>query len=382
MIGYSDMIELMKLSQKIGFDMVLVGDTKQHNSVARGDALRYIETNTKISPLALTQNRRQSDPEYKKAIDQLASKDITSAIQTLDNMGAIKEIPISTKRYEALSKEYTQKVKEYRTWQEASSQILVVTPTHEEANIITNKIRRSLKSSGHINKDDINYKILEDRGLTNAQKQNPSIYNKGDIVQFNQNVAGGFVRGSQYSVDIDRKTFKPYLKDFDSATNKPTKKEIPFTQSDKFSVLKENQIKLTTGDLIRFTSPAKTDQNKTIHKGSIHSIKAINTSNNQITLDNNQTIPTNFSHLKHGYTSTSYSAQGRTVSHLLIAQSSMSLPASSFEQVYVSLSRGKTSISLYTDNKQELVKAISRSKVREFGVDLKKTANKSHQINI
>jgi ATP-dependent exoDNAse (exonuclease V) alpha subunit len=372
MVSYADMIKLLQLRQSKDFSMILVGDTKQHASVARGDALRYIETNTKIQPFALTDNRRQSDPEYKKAINQLASKDITSAIQTLDNMGAIKEIPLSTKRYEALSKEYIHKVNEYRTWQEAQKEVLIVTPTHEEASIITTKVRRELKKNGYLGKEDINHKILEDRGLTTSQKQNPSIYNKGDVILFNQNVAGGYIRASEYVVDIDRKTYQPYLKDTDPQTQKPIKKEIPFQSADKFSILKENQIKLSTGDLIRFTNPTKTDQNKNIHKGSIHSIKDINTSNNQITLDNNQTIPTNFSHLKHGYTTTSYSAQGRTVEHLLIAQSSVSLPASSFEQGYVSLSRGKTSISLYTDNKQELVKAISRSKVREFGVDLPK----------
>ena len=376
MVSYADMIQLMKLRQSKGFSMILVGDTKQHASVARGDALRYIETNTNINTFALTDNRRQSDPEYKKAINQLARKDVQSAIQTLDNIGAIKEIPLSTKRYEAISKEYITKVKSYRNWQEAQKEVLIVTPTNLEASIITNKVRRELKKNGYLEPNDTTVKTLEDRGLTTSQKQNPSIYNKGDVVLFNQNVVGGYTRASQYSVDIDKKTFRPYLKDIDPITNLPIKKEIPFSSSDKFTVLRVEEIKLAVGELIRLTNHAKVGE-KTILKGSIHSIKAINQDPNnpnqpQITLDNNQTLPNQFAHLKHGYTSTSYSSQGRTVTNLIIAQSSVSLPASSFEQGYVSASRGKASISIYTDNKQELVKAISKSKVREFGVDLGK----------
>lgn len=347
--------------------MILVGDTKQHASVARGDALRHIETNTKINTFALTDNRRQSDPEYKKAINQLANKDITAAIQTLDNIGAIKEIPLSTKRYQAISKEYITKVKTYRNWQEAQKEVWIVTPTHEEANIITTKVRRELKKNGYLDPIDTTIKTLEDRGLTTTQKQNPSIYNKGDVILFNQNVTGGYIRASEYTVEIERQTHKPYFKDTDPKTNKPIKKEIPFQSADQFTVLKPQEIKLAVGDLVRLTNHAKVGD-KTILKGSIHSIKAIN--QDQITLDNNQTLPVNFPHLKHGYTSTSYSSQGRTVTNLIIAQSSISLPASSFEQGYVSASRGKASISIYTDNKPELIKAISRSKVREFGVEL------------
>jgi conjugative relaxase-like TrwC/TraI family protein len=166
MVSYKDMIKLLELRQSKSFRMILVGDTKQHASVVRGDTLRFIETNTNINTFALTDNRRQSDPEYKKAIYQLANKDITNAIQTLDNIGAIKEIPLSTKRYEAISKEYITKVKEYRSWQEAQKEVLIVTPTHEEASIITTKVRRELKKNGFIDTVDTPYKTLKDRGLT------------------------------------------------------------------------------------------------------------------------------------------------------------------------------------------------------------------------
>ena len=53
--------------------------------------------------------------------------------------------------------------------------------------------------------------------------------------------------------------------------------------------------------------------------------------------------------------------------------------ASSFQQGYVSASRGKESISWYTDNKAGLKKALGVMKNREFGVDVltKSELNKS-----
>lgn len=380
MIGYSDMILLLQLRQKTNCKMILVGDTKQHASVSRGDALRYIETNTNINTLALQDNRRQSDPEYKKAVNQLAQKDVKSAFKTLDNIGAIKEISSSTQRYNAIAKEYTNKIKLYRSWDEAQKQILIVTPTHAESSVITNRLRKELKKQKHIDILDHKYTILVDKRYTNSQKENSNIYNKGDIILFNQNATGGFIRGDQYVIYIDKNTHEPLIQKLDNQNNKiadTAKIPLPITQANKFSVLTQEEIKLSKGDLIQFTNATKTTTS-TILKGSTHCIKDIllETQNNNrkqpiiITLDNNQTLQPNFSHIKHGYTSTSYSSQGRTVNNLIISQSDISLPASSFQQGYVSTSRGKATISIFTDNKANLQRSISISREREFGSNL------------
>lgn len=370
MIGYSDMILLLQLRENKNCNMILVGDTKQHTSVARGDALRYIETSTEINTLSLTNNRRQNNPEYKKAINQLAQKDLNAAFKTLENIGAIKEIPNSTKRYNSIAKEYINKINLYKSWDQAQKQILIVTPTHEESKIITNRVRRELKKEKHIDQINHKYTVLIDKRYTNSQKQNPSVYNKGDIILFNQNGAGGFIRGHQYTIEIDKKNLNPLIKKLEKNSNKIIKIPIPLQLADKFSVLRKEEINLSKGDLIQFTNTAKTKTGN-ILKGSIHSIKNIQT-DSTITLDTNQILQANFGHIKHGYTSTSYSSQGRTVSNLIISQSEISLPASSFQQGYVSTSRGKESISIFTDNKSNLQKSMSISKEREFGTNLQK----------
>jgi ATP-dependent exoDNAse (exonuclease V) alpha subunit len=57
---------------------------------------------------------------------------------------------------------------------------------------------------------------------------------------------------------------------------------------------------------------------------------------------------------------TSHSSQGKTVDRVFIAQSSQSVPASSKQQFYVSISRGREQCRIYTDDKKALEKAVTR----------------------
>jgi hypothetical protein len=71
-----------------------------------------------------------------------------------------------------------------------------------------------------------------------------------------------------------------------------------------------------------------------------------------------------------GYCQTSHSSQSKTVRDVLVAQSSDSVFASSREQFYVSVSRGKKSIRIYTDDRRELQEAVGNSSLRRAGIEL------------
>jgi phosphoribosyl-dephospho-CoA transferase len=404
MIGYQEMKKLLEIREQRGFDLVVVGDTKQHASVSRGDALNFMEQKCNLIPFALTDNRRQKDNvNYLEAVNAFARKDPDKAIEILDNMGAIKEITQSTKRYQEIAKEYVQKTRTFKNWDEARKDILVVSPTHIESDIVTNKIRRQLKKENIIGKSDIPYTVLQDKTLSEAQKQDVRNYNKGDVIQFNQNVEGGIKRGSQWEIYFDKKKQTPMIKELnpefkndikgqeekrtmsDKLENKKPvnllktrKLEIPTSQFKNFQVYQNQEIKLAQGDLLRMTSNGLVgeDKDKRVYKGGIYAIKKIEQVANekeksiQITLENGWKLPLDYGHIKHGYTSTSYSAQGRTVKHLIVAQAKMSNPATSFQQGYMTTSRGQLSISLYTDNKEELTRGYKRSKQREFAHNL------------
>jgi hypothetical protein len=74
-------------------------------------------------------------------------------------------------------------------------------------------------------------------------------------------------------------------------------------------------------------------------------------------------------HIDYGYCQTSHSSQSKSVEHVLVAQSADSFLAASREQFYVSVSRGKLHITIYTDNRALLQEAVGNSSHRTSGVE-------------
>ena len=81
-------------------------------------------------------------------------------------------------------------------------------------------------------------------------------------------------------------------------------------------------------------------------------------------------IEKDYGNLAHGYVVTSHAAQGLTVDRVFIAQGKDSFPASSREQWYVSLSRGREAAKIYTDNKAELMENVRDSSSRLSATEL------------
>jgi ATP-dependent exoDNAse (exonuclease V) alpha subunit len=72
--------------------IVLSGDTGQHASVARGDALRILENHSDFQSGQLTRIRRQRKAEYRRAVELAAQKNTNEAFAQLERMGAVTEL--------------------------------------------------------------------------------------------------------------------------------------------------------------------------------------------------------------------------------------------------------------------------------------------------
>src|SRR5206468_3258476 len=71
-------------------------------------------------------------------------------------------------------------------------------------------------------------------------------------------------------------------------------------------------------------------------------------------------IDRDFGHLAHGYVITSHASQGVTVDKVFVGISSESLPATCQRTAYVAVTRGKEQAQIFTDDRKELLKAVSR----------------------
>ena len=89
-VGMDDMKRLFDLTRDAR--IVLSGDTGQHASVARGDAMRILEQHSDFKSGQLTAIRRQRKAEYRKAVELAAQKRPLEAFAQLERMGAVVEL--------------------------------------------------------------------------------------------------------------------------------------------------------------------------------------------------------------------------------------------------------------------------------------------------
>jgi ATP-dependent exoDNAse (exonuclease V) alpha subunit len=92
-LSVRQMLELEEFAVEQNCRLVVTGDTKQHHSVQRGDALRILERSGAVAQATLTKIHRQRIPELRAAIEDLSKGRTTEGFDKLDKFGAIQEIP-------------------------------------------------------------------------------------------------------------------------------------------------------------------------------------------------------------------------------------------------------------------------------------------------
>jgi hypothetical protein len=81
-------------------------------------------------------------------------------------------------------------------------------------------------------------------------------------------------------------------------------------------------------------------------------------------------LPSTFNTFTHGYAVTSHSSQGKTVDDVLLVASSKSFAAVNREQFYVSISRGRERVHVFTDDADLLARRVTDSHTRKAAVEL------------
>jgi hypothetical protein len=346
------------LAERESCRVILSGDTAQHRAVERGDALRILENHAGLKAAELTEIRRQKAEVHKNLVADLRSGNLESAFKRLDVLGMLRELPSET-RHEALANDYAAAIKRGKS-------ALVISPTHAEGERATRQIRLKLKAAKKIGTDEREFLQLKNLQWTEAQRADGRNYVPGMVVQFHQNVVG-FQRGEQATV---------HGCESGCVLVRRNNGEIAFLELDKaarFQVYESQRVSLAPGDMIRITQNGFTRDRKRLNNGDLKQIKGF-TKQGDVELSNGWVVPVDYGNLTHGYCVTSYSAQSKGVDCVFVAESSESFRAADREQFYVSASRFKETLTIYTDDKGELLHAVNKTSQRPSATDLVKQA--------
>jgi hypothetical protein len=131
-----------------------------------------------------------------------------------------------------------------------------------------------------------------------------------------------------------------------------------------FDVGEARELKIAAGDWLLLQA----NHGGEFVNGERVQVKAVQ--DRRITLADGRVLPANFNAFTHGYAVTSHSSQGKTVDEVLLVASSKSFPAVNREQFYVSISRGRERVQVFTDDSELLARRITDSHERKAAVEL------------
>jgi conjugative relaxase-like TrwC/TraI family protein len=363
LISSGDMRQLFDIAQKQEARVLLVGDYRQHSSVEAGDAFRLLEKEAGIRYAELKEIRRQTEPGYKKAVEQISNGTPSGAqkgFDALDKMGCVVEAE-GEERHRLL-------VSDYLKAAEDGKSALIIAPTHSEGQKLTDALRAALKGQGALGAEH-EFIARRSTGWSDAQKGDARNYEPGMVVEFHQN-AKGFTRGDKAVVAGSENGLVLQKQDGARAA-------LPIGQSKHFEVYRTREVALAKGDRLRITKngEAKVEgqaKGTRLNNGDIFTVEGF-TKDGDIRLENGKLLPKNFGHFSLGYVDTSYASQGKTVDRVFIAAGNESLPAANQQQWYVSASRGREMAKIYVEDKQEVRDAFARTGQRLSAVELTHT---------
>lgn len=366
LLGAKTTAKVFKLAEEQQARVILSGDSAQHRAVERGDALRLLENKAGLKMARVREIQRQKGT-YKQAVGAISRGDLAQGFERLEAMGAIVEMA-DDQRYKTLAGEYVEAVKAGKT-------ALAVAPTHAEGALVTDAVRAELRAApaGKGKKpllamNERLYRRLENLQLTEAQRGDARQYQPGLVVQFTQK-AKGFENGEQVGVvGIAGNAVEV-------VNNQGRNVTLPLDQAGRFQVYKESQIALAVGEKIRITQNGFSvpDDGKgkghRLNNGALYEVAGM-TKAGDVKLNNGWVVRRDYGHVAYGYCATSHASQGKTVDRVLIAQSAASFRAASKEQFYVSVSRGREAVRVFTDDKQALRDAVADSSARMSATEL------------
>lgn len=374
LMGAKTTAQVLKLAEAQKARVILSGDVGQHKAVERGDALRLLESRAGLKVARVTEIQRQKGT-YKDAVAAISRGDLAGGFARLEAMNAMVELA-DDQRYKALAGEYAQAVK-------AGKSVLAVAPTHAEGARVTDAVRAELRATetgrGKSKKPLLEmserlYRRLENLQLTEAQRGDARQYQPGLVVQFMQK-AKGFENGEQAAVVA---VAGNHVEVINSHGRNVT---LPLDQAARFQVYRESRIAVAVGEKIRMTQNGFSvpDDGKgkghRLNNGALYEVAGF-TKAGDIRLNNGWVVRRDYGHVAYGYCSTSHASQGKTVDRVLIAQSAAAFVASSKEQFYVAVSRGREAVRIFTDDLKALKEAVGYSSARMSATELMDTKAK------
>jgi ATP-dependent exoDNAse (exonuclease V) alpha subunit len=314
--------ELLKFAERTNSKIVLVGDTKQFQSIEAGAVLRDLKS-ADIPYHRLSEIRRQKDADYLMITKSLSAKDFETAYSKLLEKDMIRDFDSEEQAISQLTGKFDKNT-------------LIVTNDNKTKDLLNEKIRAKLGMKDEITIKSEIPKSIQKKDLINVDK-----YEKGDIIN---------LRSNRQAVVIDTNREKNTV--LVEIANKNGEKEFKEYKASELqkqvrNIIQQKERGLATGDRI---ITLKNSKEFNVKNGELFEVREIDKQNNRIRIANDKKdiwLDLNrYKNIDHAYAITTYKSQGMTVDKVKF----YAKDKTNYNEFYVAITRGKQSAEIYTTN--------------------------------
>ena len=354
LLSVKDMLALQRQAERLGARVLLVGDTKQLDSVGAGRAFDQAQL-AGMQTHKITEIVRQTSNILRDGVYDAIRGDAVKALEKVNRSGAVIEAGSTAERQRALVLDYMAQGLEER------SATLIIDPSREGRATLNAMVRTSRIMAGELEQGGQKVNTLERVDMTSAEKKSAASYQRGQVVTFGRDrrrerLAAG-VHYQVRCVDLKAGRVELVARSGESRSFRPAN-----VSADQVTVAHREQIDLARGDRVLFTA---CDDALRVKNGTFATVLGVDATIGQLSLrdDTGRIFAVEASRdlpLRHGYAATAHAAQGMTVKRVFAHLESHRVNLVTQKSFYVSMSRAKDTVRVYTDDRARLAAAISR----------------------
>jgi len=335
--------QLTRTAAAVRARLLLVGDTKQHYSVQRGDALRNVIRHTGVPVVRLSEVLRQRNDSDRQFSRLLATGAVGEAFEFADRRGLIHETPDDHALFARASEHYVQN-------RLRGIETLVVIPFWDEIERFNAEVRPALRQAGLLGAAEVVREAVKPLTWTEEQKIHWDQYRIGDRLLFARDTRF-FKRGVAAEVIA-------VLPDGLRVCG-PKGREAKITRKQRaaFEVGRAQSLPVAVGDRLLIRGR---EDDAGFANGDFKDVVRVDPDSSRVVFSDGKELPPHFAAWTYGHALTSYRSQGSTSEESLLVLGEIAMRALARRQFYVGNTRYRGAHAIYLSNKAEILRRLAR----------------------
>jgi len=359
MAGNQDTAALFQAIAAGGGRAVSMGDVDQFESVDAGAPFKLMQERSPMDVAIMKEIVRQKDVQLRGAVHDIIDNRIDAALKRIiaqpsDRIAreAGAESPVSALQesdspVDDIVRDWTGRTPDART------RTLIITQLNADRHAVNTGIHEQLAARGELGKESVMVPVLDKISHTRHEFNITASWDAGMVVK----------RGDRYQdvLAVDRNGNTVTVRDEDGKVGLYSPKELI---TGDVQLFRRSQIQVRAGDLLRFTLTDREQGQTGNQRFTVESVSdsgdiTLRGEKKQITI-NPATIRAQ-QHIDYAWAVTGYGAQGASTDYVISLEGTDQgrKALATRRAFYISASRAKEHVQIYTDGKEDWMKAIT-----------------------